>query len=145
MIRSSVGWWLSSSKQRAIQLQATYPATPNVYGDIGLTQRALSNLLDNALRNTPQGGIVIVEVCTDGDVIQLAVADTGWGIAADELVLVTQRFYRTAQSRSSAVSGSGLGLAIAREIVELHGATLRLESQLQVGTRASFTLQAACE
>ncbi len=72
--------------------------------------------------------------------MRLTVSDTGHGIAPDDLPLVTWRFYRTVESRSRGVSGSGLGLAIARELVELHGGVLEIESTLGAGTTVAFTL-----
>lgn len=132
------------AERSGVALEAHYePDLRLVSGDIGLIERALSNLVDNALINTPRGGKVDMAAHETGEGLRVSVSDTGWGIEADELPLVTQRFYRTRQSRSSHRAGSGLGLAITRDIVELHGGSLHLESRVGAGTTAMFTLPAA--
>ncbi|MDN5869554.1 MAG: sensor histidine kinase [Nitrococcus sp.] len=115
---------------------------PQVTGDIGLIERALSNLVDNAIKSTPSGGRVEMAARDTEEGVRVSVSDTGHGIASDELPLVTQRFYRTQRNRSSQGNGTGLGLAIVSEIVELHGGSLHLESRLGAGTTAAFTLSA---
>ncbi len=113
---------------------------PPVHADIALVERVLANLIENALKHTPPGGIVRVAGQAEGDRVRLSISDTGHGIAPDDLPLVTRRFYRTVQSRSRGASGSGLGLAIARELVELHGGALEISSALGAGTTVAFTL-----
>ena len=111
-----------------------------ICADIGLVERALSNLIDNALKHTPRGGDVRAGVEHCRACVRLIVQDTGVGIARDEVALVTSRFYRSAESRARGTSGSGLGLAIARELVELHGGTIEVESRLGVGTTVCLVL-----
>ena len=118
-------------------------SAPLVQADIGLVERALSNLIDNALRNTPAGGEVRVALAPSGGALRIRVADTGRGIPSEELALVTQRFYRVRGGRSANADGSGLGLSITREIVERHGTTLHLESRPDAGTTAWFDLPLA--
>jgi len=135
------------ARERGVLLNAHYPVQPAVCGDVGLIDRVLCNLIDNAVRNTAEGGRVaidmeLVDLGRDGAAVRVLVSDTGCGIAAEELPLVTRRFYRTERGRASASSGSGLGLAIAREILELHGSTLELQSALGAGSTISFTLPA---
>ncbi len=113
---------------------------PPVYADIALVERVLANLIENALKHTPAGGTVRVGGQAEGDRVRLVVSDTGHGIAPDDLPLVTRRFYRTVESRARGTTGSGLGLAIARELVELHGGALEIESALGAGTTVAFTL-----
>lgn len=98
----------------------------------------LSNLLANALRHTPSGGSVTVSAEGTGDEVEFAVADTGSGIAADELAHVFDRFVKTVDS-----GGAGLGLAIAKALVEAHGGTISAESQPERGTTMHFTLPIA--
>lgn len=113
---------------------------PAVAADIALIERAISNLVDNALRNTPSGGQVRVSLESTGHAVKVCVADNGAGIAREELPLVIKRFYRTRRSKSAHDDGSGLGLAIVHEIVSLHGATLDLASRPGQGTSACFAL-----
>lgn len=98
-------------------------------------RQVLENLLDNALRHTPRGGTIRVEVGREGPAALFRVADTGRGIPADALPHVFDRFWKSADS-----GGSGLGLAIARGLVEAHGGKIRADSVVGRGTVVSFTL-----
>lgn len=126
------------SHEEGVTLQAgELPAVSSVCGDIGLVERLLSNLIDNALRNTGEGGTVTVRLDeTNGDV-QVQVEDTGIGIPEDEVSLVTQRFYRVDRDGETDEGGSGLGLAVAAEIAEIHDSQLAIESEVGVGTTVS--------
>ena len=129
------------AEECGVHLLAAYdPRLPRVYADIGLVERALSNLIANAVQNTPAGGTVRLRLTEQPRHVRVVVADTGFGISPDEVPLVTQRFYQTQRSRAHGASGSGLGLAIAREILEQHGSTLHLESAENEGTTVTFDL-----
>ena len=133
-----------AATRRGVALDCILPELPDVRADIGLIERVLGNLIDNALACTPAGGEVSVtlERVADGGV-RLVVVDTGCGIAPEELPLVARRFYRTERGRALRPTGTGLGLAIAREILELHGAALELHSTLDVGSAMGFRLPPA--
>ncbi|MCH4564532.1 HAMP domain-containing histidine kinase [Halomonas sp. EGI 63088] len=118
------------------------PSLPRVDADLGLIDRVLSNLIDNALRATPAGKWVRIETDVRPEGVRLAVIDSGVGIAAEELPLVTQRFYRTRASLARG-EGSGLGLSIVREICERHGAAWKIVSSPGEGTEVSVTLPRA--
>jgi signal transduction histidine kinase len=113
---------------------------PLVHGDIGLVERVLTNLIENALAYSSPGGSVRVALSRDKGTVQISVIDTGTGIGPEDLPHIFDRFYRADRSRDRTRGGAGLGLAIAREIVELHGSTLLVESKMNEGTRFSFTL-----
>jgi signal transduction histidine kinase len=113
---------------------------PLVRGDIGLVERVLTNLIENALTSTPAGGSVRVALSGENGTVEVSVIDTGSGIGPEDLPHVFDRFYRADRSRDRSRGGAGLGLAIAREIVELHGSALHVESKVNGGTRFSFTL-----
>ena len=98
-------------------------------------RQVLENLLDNALRHTPRGGTIRIEVGREGPAALFRVADTGRGIPAEALPHVFDRFWKSADS-----GGSGLGLAIARGLVEAHGGKIRVDSVVGRGTVVSFTL-----
>lgn len=119
------------------------PQTPLVSADIALIDRLLSNLIDNALHATSAGGQIAVTAEPRPNGVEICVSDDGCGIPADELALVTQRFYRVRRDRNSGHEGSGLGLSIVREILERHGGRLQLDSRVGHGTRATFTLAMA--
>jgi signal transduction histidine kinase len=116
---------------------------PFVSCDLGLIERVLTNLVDNAVRHTPPGGAVLLDLEPTERGVRITVADTGEGIAAEDLPRIFERFYRADRSRDRSAGGAGLGLAIARQIVDLHGGTLGVESAPGQGARFSFVLPAA--
>ncbi|HYF95398.1 MAG TPA: sensor histidine kinase [Symbiobacteriaceae bacterium] len=116
------------------------PGLPTFNVDGDRIKQVLLNLLGNALRHTPPGRAIALRVHTEADHVTFVVADTGEGIAPDDLPHVFDRFYRGEKSRSRAGGGSGLGLAIARGIVEAHGGTISVESQLGEGSTFRFIL-----
>lgn len=103
----------------------------------------LRNLLTNAIAHTPAGGEITLTATTRNSGVEVAVADTGSGIAAEHLPHVFERFYRTDPSRSRASGGAGLGLSIVRQLVEAHGGAVRVESELGKGATFRFTLPQA--
>ena len=114
-----------------------------ISADVGLIGRALENVLDNALRYTPEGGAIDIRLEPLGDRLCIEVRDTGSGIAAEEVPLVFDRFQRASSSGATDDSrGAGLGLAIAKRAVELHGGYIQCESQVGEGTTFRFDLPA---
>jgi signal transduction histidine kinase len=107
-----------------------------------LFRRALSNLVDNALRHTPRGGHIDLTVRAGaGGGTEVEVSDSGTGIAAEHLPHVFERFYQAAKEDADAtapVSGFGLGLAIVKSIMELHGGQLAIASTPERGTTISL-------
>ena len=106
-------------------------------GDRDLLFQALINLLDNAIKYTPAGGAVSIELKRAADSVEIAVGDSGSGIAEAERDKVGQRFYRLESSRST--PGSGLGLSLVNAVARLHRATLLLEDNAP-GLRATLRL-----
>jgi signal transduction histidine kinase len=110
-------------------------------------QRVLHNLVSNALRHTPADGTVTLRATREGEDARIEVSDTGEGIAAEDLPRVFERSFRSEQSRTRSdrkdAPGAGLGLAIARGLVEAHGGTMDVESDLGHGSRFYFTLRRA--
>ena len=96
-----------------------------VDGDADLIFQSLANLLDNAMKYTPEGGAVTLHVTSDDDTVTVVVADSGPGVPPDEREAVLRRFYRLEPARSA--PGSGLGLSLVAAVAELHEATLMLE------------------
>ncbi|NBB87885.1 MAG: HAMP domain-containing protein [Bacteroidetes bacterium] len=119
------------------------PEVPPVRADIGLIERLISNLVDNALRYTSPPGTVRLSVDAAAEGVQVEVADTGCGIPEEHLPLVTQRFFQGQRDDANARDGSGLGLSIAEEVAQLHDTTLAIESEVDRGTTIAFTLPAA--
>ena len=119
------------------------PDLPFVDADIGLMERVLENLLDNAVRHTPAGGRVKVTLAADAGRVKVQVADTGDGIPAEELPRLFDRFYQVKKRQREVGDGVGLGLAIAKRILELHAVSIAVYSTLRVGTRFDFSLPAS--
>lgn len=111
--------------------------------DEDLVLQLLLNLLDNAIKYTPNGGRIAVGWTTSGDKAELWVRDTGVGIPQEHLPHVMERFYRVDDARSRSDGGVGLGLAISRWIAEAHGASLRAESVPGQGSTFAITLPVA--
>jgi signal transduction histidine kinase len=109
-----------------------------VVGDADRLKQVLLNLVDNALRYTPTGGTVRIEVARNADAAVVRVRDTGPGIPDAERERIFERFYRVDQGRSRGDGGTGLGLAIAREVAEAHGGRIEVESK--PGRGSTFSL-----
>jgi len=133
------------ARQRGLALEASCTTGGlRVHADLGLVARVLEGLVENALRHTPSGGRVAIEIDADGNRARVAVRDTGSGIAADALPGIFERYERASRVRGADHSEhAGLGLAIARRIVELHGSRLEVSSSEGAGTRVSFGLPLA--
>lgn len=111
---------------------------PPIYGDRNRLKQVFLNILDNALKYTPKGGVVAAQVIytkDDPDVIKIVVTDSGCGISAEDLPRVKEKFYKANQT----VRGSGIGLAVADEIMNLHNGSLDIESGEGVGTTVTLT------
>ncbi len=132
--------------QRRLDLRQQMPHEPvTVKGDAHYLERAVTNLLTNAIKFTPDGGSIEIRVGTteDGTGCTLAVADTGIGIPADELENVFIRFFRSSNVQPDAIQGTGLGLAIVRSIVESHHGGIDVQSEPGTGSTFTITLPTA--
>ena len=114
---------------------------PSVWGNPDRTQQVLIVLLDNAFKYTPEGGVVTLSACAEGDVVRVRVRDTGVGIPAADLPHVFERFYKVDKSHHS--KGTGLGLAIAYEIMKHLGEEMSVTSEPGRGSCFTFTLHIA--
>jgi signal transduction histidine kinase len=122
-----------SAESRGVTLEVvTDPSAPMVLADIAMVERLIENLVENALKFTPAGGSVILKALGFADGAVLTVADTGCGIAADDLPHVFERFYRAAQPGRD--GSAGLGLAIVKRVADLHDAALSIRSAVGMGT-----------
>ena len=115
-----------------------------VRGSRSLLDELCQNLCDNAIRyNRPGGKVQIITACSRDGHCTLTVADNGIGIPREAQSSVFERFYRVDKSRSKATGGTGLGLAIVKHIARIHGARIKLESQVDVGTTITVTFPTA--
>jgi len=127
--------------EKHITLRGKFPRDlPPAYGDIGMIERALSNLVDNALRYTPKGGRVQISLRRQPEAIQVRVEDNGIGIPGADLPHIFDRFYRVEKSRSRVSGGSGIGLAIAKRILEAHRQPISVHSTPGAGTVFRFSI-----
>jgi two-component system sensor histidine kinase BaeS len=110
------------------------PGSLSCFGDRARLVQVLQNLMRNAIRYTPEGGIILGGAHVDGDQIAITVRDTGLGIPAADVPHIFDRFYRSEQSRNRSHGGAGLGLAIAKQMVEAMGGTIGAESEVGEGT-----------
>ena len=117
-------------------------AAPAVLADHGRIEQVLVNLLDNAIKYTPEHGAINISVTDERDKLKVSITDTGIGIPANELSRVFERFYRVDKGRGRNEGGTGLGLSIVKHIVQLHGGTATVESTSK-GSTFSFTLKKA--
>ncbi len=113
---------------------------PQVFADIGLIERVLDNLIENALRYTPPAGFIELEVFADNTQIIAHVNDSGTGIPAKEIPHIFDRHYRLRYSATDKSTRAGLGLAITKRILELHNGTIEVSSSKGHGTRFTFKL-----
>ena len=133
--------YASQAEQAGLTFDLTLPQTPvTVQGDEAQLQRALGNLLDNAIKFTPKGGTVSVGLCQEGEWAELWVEDSGIGIPEEDLPHLFSRFHRG--RNAAAYPGSGLGLAIVKAIVEAHGGQVRGEN-VEQGARFTVWLPAS--
>jgi signal transduction histidine kinase len=110
-----------------------------VLADRSKIGQVLENLLGNAVKYSPEGGLIRLQGEVDGCVLRVTVADQGIGMTAEQAGRAFEKFYR-ADTQNTAVGGLGLGLAISRSIIEAHGGRIWLESEVSKGTCVQFTL-----
>jgi two-component system, OmpR family, sensor kinase len=133
---------LAQKKQQLLQAQFA-DDLPFVSADIGLIERILDNLIQNALQYTAPGGTITVALTRDRRRVAVQVMDTGTGILPEDLPYIFERFYRAGKGRPDYTGGVGLGLAIAKRILELHGSTITVDSTVHGGTTFTFHLPLA--
>jgi len=140
LVQDVVQKFALAAEKAGVTLVADVSVRPSVYADVSFLERVLGNLLDNALRHTPPGGVVCVSLTPSVQGVVAAVNDTGSGIPEAELPHVFERFYRARGYRGS---GAGLGLTISQRMLGLHNTRLEVSSQVGVGTTFSFSLPTA--
>jgi len=118
---------------------------PPAWADRTRITQAVANLVDNAIKYTPDGGTVTVEAGRRDGTVTISVADTGIGIAPEHLPRIFERFYRVDRSRSRALGGTGLGLSIVKHIANSHGGEVEVKSVYGQGTRFTLVLPRAPE
>jgi two-component system phosphate regulon sensor histidine kinase PhoR len=143
LVKEVVGGYADQAEERHIKLSTELAPGLALRGDRAQLGLLLSNLIDNALRYTPAKGAVCVRLDAAESRAVLQVTDTGQGIPAGELSRVFERFYRVDKARARQTGGTGLGLAIVRHVAEVHGGTVRVDSELGRGSSFTVTLPVA--
>jgi heavy metal sensor kinase len=121
-------------KNKKLHISFETEGSPRVMGSRDLLERMAANLVDNAVRYTPEGGSIEVTVSEEGEFTRFQVSDTGIGIPEESLPEIFERFYVVDVSRSRETGGSGLGLSIVKWIADSHGARINVSSRLNQGT-----------
>lgn len=137
--------FMLKAERKSIQL--TTPTNSQLFmvnADIALIERVLENLIENALRYTPDGGAINLELLSQCESVEVSVTDTGIGLDKSDLPHIFERYYRAQKpehiSAQEPDQGTGLGLAIVKRILELHGSVIHVESQPNKGSCFSFPL-----
>ncbi|MBI3324665.1 MAG: PAS domain-containing protein [Candidatus Omnitrophica bacterium] len=131
------------AKSRGVRLESrVQEALPELSMDASRIEQVLSNLIGNAIKFTPNGGLIIVSVrlADGGETVQLSVEDNGPGIAKEDIPKLFKKFQQVGNRTPGDIHGTGLGLAISKELVEMHGGRIWVESDKGKGARFNFTL-----
>jgi two-component system OmpR family sensor kinase len=140
-VESAVEQTNAAARRRGVEVSLHLPDAPiRIRHDPQRIGQVVANLVANAVKFTPRGGSVTVDVAATADGAQIEVIDTGVGIDSSELPHIFERFYRGSRANEARGSGSGLGLAIVKSIVDMHGGTVQVESHIGVGSRFLVTL-----
>jgi len=127
---------LPASQRKKQSLSVQIPAhLPRVVGNPDYIERAVSNLIDNAIKYTPDGGEVRIKVGLENDSVVIEVADNGLGIPPQDLSRIFERFYRVDRSRSREMGGTGLGLSIVKHVAQVHGGSIDVQSAPGQGSK----------
>jgi signal transduction histidine kinase len=126
--------------ERQIELVLEQTAVAPIEGDAGRLGQVLDNLLSNALKFTPPAGRVTLRLYESDTGVHVEVSDTGMGISKEDQAQLFQRFFRTSEATSNAIQGTGLGLSIVAAIVEAHGGSITVESEVGFGTTFRIVL-----
>lgn len=133
--------YLIIAEKKGITFQYVFPKDlPMIVADIALIDRVIQNLVDNAIKFTPSGGIVRIELHRLSDGVDVKISDTGSGILPEDIPHIFDRYNKGSQKNIFQNDGAGLGLAIVKKILEVHNLTIDVDSKVNEGTAFSFTL-----
>ena len=130
------------ARERQIELVLEQDSVAPIEGDAGRLGQVLDNLLSNALKFTPPAGRVTLRLYQSDTGVHVEVSDTGMGISKEDQAQLFQRFFRTSEATSNAIQGTGLGLSIVAAIIEAHGGSIHVESEVGFGTTFRIVLPA---
>jgi signal transduction histidine kinase len=144
ILRNVIGRLGSEAQAKKIAVNVEMPdGVVTAAGTAKGLDTIFSNLLGNAIKYTPEGGAITIQLTQTGDQTQIVVSDTGIGIPATDLARIGEEFFRAENVRRSAIIGTGLGLSIVIELVQHYGGTIDISSQEGQGTKVTMILPAA--
>ncbi len=130
------------TQQKNIQIEADIAnSIPMVYADLSLIDRVIQNLLDNALKYTPQGGKIVIQALKNNGGVEVKIKNSGKGIPEDQLPYIFDRYYKVDKEKKG-IEGTGLGLAIVKKIIDIHETEIKVDSEPGKLTDFSFYLPA---
>jgi two-component system NtrC family sensor kinase len=132
-------------KNITVRFDPNARSLPKVHVDPDKIRAVVQNLLDNAVKYTPVGGLIFVHTGIDGEFVKICIKDSGIGIPEDQKRLIFNRFFRARNAIKVQTDGSGLGLFIVKSIIEKHGGDIWFQSEEGKGTEFCFTLKASTE
>jgi two-component system phosphate regulon sensor histidine kinase PhoR len=133
-----------SAKDKSLSVKLDIPANLlKVLGDHKRLSQVFLNLLDNAIKYTPEGGSITVNATSKENIVQVDISDTGIGISEKDMPRIFERFYRVDKARSRELGGTGLGLSIVKHIIQAHNGQIWVQSMLSRGSTFSFTIPVA--
>jgi signal transduction histidine kinase/ligand-binding sensor domain-containing protein/DNA-binding response OmpR family regulator len=141
LLRAFVSAFSSYAERKKITLRFNTTDDEIIaFVDKEIIEKTISNILSNALKFTPEGGLVEVSVTKNEEQADVQICDTGIGIPKDEIPKIFDRFYQVDGSHTRAEEGTGIGLALAKELIELHKCKIRVESELGKGTTVTVSI-----
>ncbi len=142
LVQDALGKYKILAEQRGINLVFDRsPNLPMVFADVSLVERVIQNLMDNALKFTPDEGSITLKLVEEKNGVELRITDTGPGISEEEQTHIFERYFK-ANNGSSKSTGAGLGLSIVKKILEIHNATIQVSSKPNQGSTFFFQLPA---
>ena len=139
-IHEACSHFMTQAERRRISISLRVPPLPPLFADRDQVLQVLTNLIDNAVKYTPEGGSVWVQAEEQRGAIAIQVGDTGIGIPEQDIARIFERFYRVDKARSRELGGTGLGLSIVKNIVEAHGGRVWAESSVGQGSLFNIVL-----
>lgn len=141
IINSIIKTFVITNDEKDVKIDVEIAENVNIiYADVDRLKQILINLINNSIKYSKANPNIKLNVFTRGDSVFFEVIDNGIGISENELPYVFEKFYRVEKSRESKTGGTGLGLSITKNLVELHGGSIKAESKLGYGTKISFNI-----
>lgn len=141
LVPEAVGYISSKAKDKNIRVTySIVPGVDRIKGAKEYIQEVLTNILANSVKYTPQGGKIDMKIRDAGDRVLIEISDNGIGIPADELPRIFEEFYRASNAKELERDGTGLGLSIAKQVIEIHGGRIWVESEEGKGSKFSIEL-----